>query len=233
MTGISAGEPARGAEPLREGNEERSDEFSCEGIKVGYDSVPITDEELMMRVRDDDMDAYDVLVKRYEKRLLNFIYRLLQGLDEAEDLFQETFLRVFRSRKRYRAKANFSTWLYTIASNLCMDRLRKSGRQKTTSLDQAFQGRVSKYDVLPDYSLAPDVVMEREELQIEIQTALSSLPVHQRIVVIMSEYEGLKYFQIATALGCSVGTVKSRVHRARKQLKQVLSKFIFDEEKVK
>ena len=187
---------------------------------MSYDSVPITDEELMMRVRDDDMDAYDLLIKRYEKRLLNFIYRLLQGLDEAEDLFQETFLRVFRSRKRYRAKANFSTWLYRIASNLCIDRLRKSGRQKTTSLDQAFQGRVSRYDVLPDYSLAPDVVMEREELQIEIQTALSSLPVHQRIVVIMSEYEGLNYSQIATALGCSVGTVKSRVHRARKQLKQ-------------
>ncbi len=200
---------------------------------MGYDSVPITDEELMMRVRDDDMDAYDLLIKRYEKRLLNFIYRLLQGLDEAEDLFQETFLRVFRSRKRYRAKANFSTWLYRIASNLCIDRLRKSGRQKTTSLDQELQNGRSRYDVLPDYSLAPDVVMEREELQIEIQTALSSLPVHQRIVVIMSEYQGLNYFQIATALGCSVGTVKSRVHRARKQLKQVLSKFIFDEEKVK
>ncbi|MBM3236690.1 sigma-70 family RNA polymerase sigma factor [Candidatus Poribacteria bacterium] len=184
----------------------------------------VSDEELMIRCRNGDMSAFELLVSRYQNAIINFIYRSIGDYHRAEDLSQETFLRVFKSASRYEPKAQFKNWLYKIAVNLCKNEIRDRQRHGLSSLEDFMtdeEGKIN-YAVLRDFSQMPDVLYEKKEQQILIRQAIDSLPENQRLAIIMVTYQNLRYDEIANTLGCSVSAVKSLIHRARQNLKNLL-----------
>ena len=190
-------------------------------------AVPLesTDEALWLRVKDGELDAFNVVMKRYERRLFGFIVNLVGSPQEAEDILQDTFLRAYRNRAQWNGRrAKFSTWLYAIAINRARDILRKRRRFLVRSLeDQAGEGR-EVADVVPDRRENPRRSAERAELSNRLMRAFQDLPRQLREVLLLSECEGLDYREIAAVVGCSVGTVKSRAFRARKELRRSLER---------
>ena len=184
----------------------------------------VSDEELMMRCRNGDMSAYELLVSRYKNAIINFIYRSIDDYHRAEDLSQEVFLRMFRSASRYEPRAKFKNWLYKIAVNLCRNEIRDRKRHGLSSLNELMttdEGKIN-YAPLTDYSQMPDVLYEKKEQRMLIRQAIDSLPENQRLSIIMVTYQNLRYDEIADALGCSISAVKSLIHRARQNLKKLL-----------
>jgi len=186
----------------------------------------------MLRYRDGDIDAFEMLYRRYEKPLLDFIYRLVMNPAEAENLYQETFYRVIRSKKKYKPTAQFKTWLFQIAINLCRDRLRRMKHRSHLSLNAPVTSQNSRYvehqELVADPS--PDIAeqVESEELESLVKAAVSSLPEKEHLVFIMKEYQGMKFSEIAEILDCPMGTLQSLNHRAIERLKKILSKYIGD-----
>lgn len=171
-------------------------------------SVP-PDTELMLEAREGNLEAFGELVRRHQKSLVNFFVRL--GVyNDAEDLVQETLLRVYRSRERYEPRAKFTTYLYKVARNVWVDRYRKQGRTRI------LQERVrEEQEVQGD---APGTSSRK----LEVREALDELSEKLRMVVVMSVYQGLKYREIAEILDLPEGTVKSRMHLAVQRLKELL-----------
>ena len=170
------------------------------------------------------MSAFELLVSRYQNAILNFIYRSIGDYHRAEDLSQETFLRMFKSASKYEPRAQFKNWLYKIAVNLCKNEVRDRQRHGLSSLEDFMtddDGKIN-YAVLKDFSQMPDVLYEKKEQQILIRQAIDSLPENQRLAIIMVTYQHLRYNEIADALGCSISAVKSLIHRARQNLKSLL-----------
>ena len=183
-----------------------------------------SDEELMIRCRNGDMSALELLVSRYKDAMLNFIYRSIGDYHRAEDLSQETFLRVFKNASRYEPRAKFKNWLYRIAVNLCKNEIRDIKRHGLSSLESFMTNDDEKINhaILRDFSQMPDVLYEKKERQILIRQAIDSLPENQRLAIIMITYQHLRYNEISETLGCSVSAVKSLIHRARQNLKNLL-----------
>ena len=180
----------------------------------------LTDVEILADVAIGDIDAYGKIVNRYRGRLYNFVFRFVGERETAEDIVQETFLRAFRKRKEYRAIANFSTWLFTIAGNLAKSELRRRKRWRLFSLHKDDENDTGMD--LPDESFRPDTVTESSIADVQIQQAILSLSENYRQVVLLRDVEGLSYQEISEISKCPVGTVKSRVNRARLKLQQKL-----------
>ena len=179
-----------------------------------------SDAEILAEVAAGDIDAYGKIVGRYRGRLYNFVFRFVSDRETAEDIVQETFLRAFRKRKEYRAIANFSTWLFTIAGNLAKSELRRRKRWRLFSLhrDDDSESGIE----LPDETYRPDKVAESSLADDQIHDAIASLPENYRQVILLRDVEGMAYQEIAEIVDCPVGTVKSRVNRARLKLQQKL-----------
>lgn len=179
-----------------------------------------SDADILAEVATGNIDAYGKIVARYRGRLYNFVFRFVGDRETAEDIVQETFLRAFRKRKEYRAIANFSTWLFTIAGNLAKSELRRRKRWRLFSLHRDDESDTGME--LPDESLRPDKVAESSLADDQIHDAIHSLPENYRQVILLRDVEGMAYQQIAEIVNCPVGTVKSRVNRARIKLQQKL-----------
>ena len=179
----------------------------------------VSDEDLMKSCREGDMGAFELIVLRYKDVIFNFIYHFLADYHRAQDISQETFLRVLANVDRYKSRNSFKTWLYRIAANLCKNELRDRNRRRMLSLDDSNLdlGNLSRSRYTP-----PDVAYEREEMRILVKDAVSSLPADQRMAIIMREYQNLSYEEIASALNCSIGAVKSKIYRARQNIKKAL-----------
>lgn len=162
-----------------------------------------------------DPQAFTVLVDRYQARLLNFIYRTVGDRERAEDLVQEAFIRIHRHLGRFDTTRKFSTWAYTIASNLAKNELRNRSRNPVGY----YQGMTDDDDDRPiefeDESERPDEALERRELRALIEASVATLPVHHREVFVLREVEGRSYEEIAEITKANLGTVKSRLNRAR------------------
>lgn len=182
----------------------------------------IADEELMRQVSDGGIDAFDIIVARYRDRLLNFVFRFLGDRETAEDIVQETFLRVYKNRKEYKVLASFSTWIFTIAGNLAKSELGRRKRWRFTSIDWDDQNE--RRVELPDESWQPDELAETSIANDLIQRAIDSLPVKYRQVVILRDVEGMSYQEISKIVKVPVGTVKSRVNRGRLKLQARLKR---------
>lgn len=184
------------------------------------------DEVLMQRIKMGDIGAFDVLVRRWEHKLLNLIHRIIGDPETSRDIRQEVFLRVYQAAKRYRSESQFSTWLYRIAINCSISELRKMKRRRTIPLTMPYQyengEQQSLDDVLADPNPQPDESMQQDEIARYIQSALQRLPEEQRVVVILRHYEGLKFQQIASILDCPLGTVKSRMRNGLEKLRVIL-----------
>ncbi len=171
----------------------------------------------MAAVCDDTPAAFDALVRRYETSLFNYACRLLDNREDARDVFQETFLRVYRHRARYRRGAPVRPWIYRIATNLCRDRLRARRRRPAVSLDaSASSNSASKplRETLADNRSDPAADARAGEVEARIRAALQKLPIKQRSVFVMARYQDMPYNEIARALFVPVGTVKSRMNKA-------------------
>lgn len=191
-----------------------------------------SDEELMLSYRGGDEAAFEMLYRRHEKPLLNFFYRVVMNAVDAENLCQETFFRIVRAKKKYEATAKFKTWLFQIALNLCRDRLRRMKHRSHISLNaQASSqndGDIELQELISDPSSDLEKHMETEELGALVQGAITSLPEEEHLVVVLKEYQGTKFSEIANIMNCPIGTVKSLNHRAHKKLRKILAKYVGD-----
>jgi RNA polymerase sigma-70 factor (ECF subfamily) len=174
-----------------------------------------TDEELIDLCREGHSAAFEVLVRRYEKRLFNYIRRMVSSAADADDLFQDTFLRVYKNLHRFRAGSPFRPWVYRIATNICRDHLRRRGRRPAVSLDApAGPDGPSMLDQMEAPVANPSEAAREAELRERLADAVDRLPVKHRAVFLMARYESLPYEEIARALRIPVGTVKSRMSKA-------------------
>jgi RNA polymerase sigma-70 factor (ECF subfamily) len=180
----------------------------------------LTDEELMKRFQDGEVECFDELVRRYKNQLLNFIFRFIGDKEVAEDLLQETFLRLFRKKHYYREIAKFSTWIYTIAGNLAKSELRRRKRRTIFSIHN--YGDEDKEFEIPDTSSDPFQNTQTDFALAEIQKAIDELPLHFKEVILMRDVQELSYEEIAQGLNIPLGTVKSRVNRGRLKLQEQL-----------
>lgn len=166
-----------------------------------------------------DDPAFERLVKRYEHRLFNYIRRMVGSSSDAEDLFQETFLRVYRHRGRFRISARFRPWLYRIATNLCRDHLRYRRRHPALSLNAPASDACGPLaDTVAAPNPDPEECARARELAGQIEAAIGRLSLKRRSVFVMARYEGMAYGDIARALRIPVGTVKSRMNHAVAQV---------------
>ena len=184
-----------------------------------------SDEALMLQIQAGDLRSFDTLVRRWEKRLLSYCYRMVNDIALAEDLRQEVFLRIYRSAKTYRPTAQFSTWMYRITTNLCLDTLAKQKRRKEMPIDAYLESKSEGFDErLIDPSDAPDTVVVKKETESRVRSALARLPEDLRVVVTLRHYNGMKFQEIAEIVECPVSTVKSRMVAAMERLGKMLSK---------
>jgi RNA polymerase sigma-70 factor (ECF subfamily) len=191
-------------------------------------SNPDPDAALMLRVKQGDTAAFTELVEKYKQPVLNLAFRTLRDATEAEDLAQNVFVQVYKSAARYKSTAKFSTWLFTIARNLCLNEIRRRSRHPAESLDaphpeqedQPLQQFEDKKTFSPPESLL------QGELAQNIDRALADLPENQRSAILLCRQEELSYEEIAEVLGCSVSATKSLIHRGRETLKERLKAYL-------
>jgi len=179
-----------------------------------------SDEELIARFQEGDEYAFEEIVNRFKDRLKNFVYRYLSNEEAAEDVVQETFLRVYQKKHMYRNIAKFSTWIYTIAGNLAKTELRKRKRRKMYSLSNL--GLEDKDYEIPSEDFPPEGAVEGEYTEQEIQAAIDELPEKFKTVIILRDIQELSYEEISNIVNVPVGTVKSRINRARLKLQEKL-----------
>jgi len=197
-------------------------------IENEVQSKPQTsDEELIARFQEGDNYAFDLLVKRYKDPLLNFVFRFLGDRTEAEDIVQETFLRLFKNKHYYKEIAKFSTWIYTIAGNLAKTELRRRRRRKIFSISH-FMSLEKDYDI-PDESHSPEQDANSQITDAIIQKAIQKLSPKFKEVIVLRDIQGLSYEEIAEIVHIPLGTVKSRVNRARLKLQEDLKELIHQE----
>ena len=182
----------------------------------------LTDEVLVRKTKNGDLDAFDELVRRYEGKIYGLAYRFMGNHADAGDLAQDTFIRAYQALAGFREEASFSTWLYRIAANICRDELRKRQRRRSVSMDEMIENSPANVPTA-DCSYSPEEAVQRLEVQRQVQLCLNELSDAHRLILIMREIQGLSYEEIADALQCSMGTVKSRISRARSALKDRMS----------
>ncbi len=187
----------------------------------------VTDETLIARFQKGDVQAFDVLVRRYKDQLLNYVYRFVGNRVDAEDIVQETFLRVFKNKHYYKEIAKFSTWVYTIAGNLAKTELRRRKRRKVFSVSN-FVNEERDYDI-PDLEQTPEQKVDGSIKDDIIQKAIDKLPSKFKEVILLRDVQGFSYEEISQILNIPLGTVKSRVNRGRLKLQEDL-KFLLESE---
>jgi len=193
--------------------------------------MPVTldpDAALMLRVKQGDTVAFTTLVEKYKQPVMNLAFRTLRDETEAEDLAQTAFVQAWKSAARYEPSAKFSTWLFTIARNLCLNEIRRRQRHPAESLDQTRDDSEDQplYQVEDRrISAAPENLL-RGELESKVDEALSVLPENQRTALLLCRQEELSYEEIAKVLGCSLSATKSLIHRARETIKARLKPYL-------
>jgi RNA polymerase sigma-70 factor (ECF subfamily) len=187
-----------------------------------------SDAQMMLRVKAGDPSAFDFLVGKYRRPMLSFMYRMARNAAVAEDLAQEVFLRVYRSRSNYEASAKFTTWLYRIATNLAANHARDTRYERpevTVSLDEPDEESGTTLE-LPDGNLTAEQAMVRRERLLAIRRKIDALPEQQRLAVIMHKYQQMDYKQISEVLKKSESATKSLLFRAYETLREQLKEFL-------
>jgi len=186
------------------------------------------DAVLMLRVKRGDRAAFAELVEKYKQPLFNFVFRTLRDEIETEDVAQNTFLQVWKSRARYQRTAKFSTWLFTIARNLCLNEIRRRSRHPAESLEETHP----EHDDQPSRQyedkkiFLPTQNVLHSELAKKIEEALAELPENQRTAILLCRQDEVSYEEIAEILGCSLSATKSIIHRGRETLKEKLKPYL-------
>ena len=178
---------------------------------------------LIERCKRGEAAAFDALFRKYEKRVYNLAYRLSANYDEANDISIDTFVRVYQAIRLFRGEANFSTWLFRIVTNVYLDRRKRAQNKQHLSLEEYIEleeNSVARQIESP--SPSPSALAEQQERHEMLQRAIASLPDYQRAMIVLYHHEGLSYEEIATVMTLPIGTVKSRLNRARLTLREKL-----------
>ena len=181
----------------------------------------ITDEELIKNFQNGDINSYNQLVYRYKDKLFNYIIQFVKDAAQAEDLLQDTFLKLYTHKNSYKEIAKFSTWIYTIAGNYAKTELRKYKRRKTFSHSDL--GFDNKEFIIKDKAETPSEVFLTINLKSELNNCLSKLPLNFRTIIILRDIQELSYEEISTIVELPLGTVKSRINRARLKVQECLN----------
>jgi len=186
------------------------------------------DAALMLRVKQGDTQAFAQLVDKYQQPVMNLVYRMLRDATEAEDIAQNVFVQVYRSAHRYEVAAKFSTWLFTIARNLCLNELRRRSRHPAESIDTPHpdQEEHSLHQFEDTKTFSPPERLLQGELEEKIEQALADLPENQRTAILLCRQADLSYEEIAQVLGCSLSATKSLIHRGRETLRLKLKPYL-------
>lgn len=185
----------------------------------------IGDAECVKRVQQGDTDSFEVLVRRHQKSTFNLVYRLVGDYDEAAEVAQEVFLSAYKSIHQFRGDANFSTWLYRIAFN------HASTRRRSLNLAQQRHVPLEDTEIISDGPLDPAKTMEQREAQQRVQQALNSLDKDDATIILLRDLQDIPYEEVAAMLNVPVGTVKSRLHRARQALRARLAPYFYSNRK--
>ena len=205
----------------------RATEFSP--AKKNRDELSaLNDSEVVQRFLDGEQRAFGELVDRYDTRLVNFVYRTVGDREKAQDLVQETFIRVYRHLHRFDQSKKFSTWIYTIASNLAKNELRNRSRNPLVLFQTIKKNWDADHRPLEweDESLKPDDLFRKRHLREMVEKAVHELPEHHKIVFVLRELEGRTYEDIAEITDTNLGTVKSRLNRARNNFARIVAPMI-------
>jgi len=186
------------------------------------------DAALMLRVKQGDGGAFAELVDKFKQPVMNVAYRMLRDATEAEDLAQNVFVQVHKSAQRYHVSSKFSTWLFTIVRNLCLNEIRRRSRHPASSLDAPHPDHedqpLRQFEDLKTAS--PPESLLHGELEAKIAEVVGELPENQRLAILLCRQEDLSYEEIAKVLGCSLSATKSLIHRGRETLKQKLKPYL-------
>ncbi len=180
---------------------------------------------LIARAQEGDPVAFEQLIADYQKRIFSIAYRLAGNIAEAEDMTQEVLIKVFKNLNKFEGKSKFSTWLYRVATNTCLDQSKRNRRYAAYSIDQELETEDgSIVSEIADEAPTPEEAAERRVMREAIHAAIAKLGDEHKKVIVLRDIQGFSYEEIARILQCSVGTVKSRINRARAQLKKILFK---------
>jgi RNA polymerase sigma-70 factor (ECF subfamily) len=172
-----------------------------------------------------DVGSFEALIQPYQKKAFNIAYRMLGNVEDASDVTQEALIKIFKSLDNYQGKSSFSTWVYSIVNNTCIDYIRKNKKSNIVYLDQEIQTKEGSYKMeISDEMSTPEYLFEKLETQKMVQDAINQLTSDHREIIVLRDINGFSYQEIADMLNCSEGTVKSRINRARGNLKLLLEK---------
>jgi len=195
--------------------------------------VSIRERLLVRRLRDRDEKAFREMVEEYRERVYGLTYRMLGNQEEAEDVAQEVFITVFKSIDSFRGDSKLSTWLYRITANHCKNRIkylaRRHDRKQAEFDEEVARGPAAGAVAAPTVQKRPDEELQGAQLQVVLQEAIEALDDEQRLLVVLRDIEELSYEEICEITGLALGTVKSRIHRARVTLRKKLAKYMESE----
>lgn len=194
-------------------------------LQVAPKALPVPDDELVRRAQAGKTEAFEELVRRYERRVYNITYRMMGNPEDASEALQDTFLRAYRFIGKFQFKSKFYTWVYRIATNVCLTKLRKRKSPVVMSLDAPI-GEHGLTLEIPDDQFSPQKVYEQRKLRRRLQEAVDALPEDYRTVVVLRDLEGLSNEEVGKVLNLSVPAVKSRLHRGRLVLREKLKKYV-------
>lgn len=183
-----------------------------------------SEKNLLERAKAGDINAFELLVESYQRRIFNIALRMLGNYDDANDLAQEVLIRIYKAIKSFKEQSSFSTWIYRITTNVCLDEIRKRKNKKLISLDE--EVKVEDGDMKRQFESddpTPEELVEKHELKKIVNDAVAMLSEEHRIAIILRDMQGLSYEEIAESLKLPEGTVKSRINRARQSLKNILT----------
>jgi RNA polymerase sigma-70 factor (ECF subfamily) len=191
------------------------------------DSLQKSDNEkiLLKKARNGDIEAFELLIEDYQKKAFNVAYRMMGNSEDANDLVQEALIRIFKSIKNFKEQSSFSTWVYRIVTNVCLDELRRRKNKFTISIDEDIQledGNVKRQ--IESEGPTPEESLESKEIQDIVTKAIEELSNEHKKVIVLRDIQGFSYDEISDIMKCPEGTVKSRINRARKALREILKK---------
>jgi len=195
-------------------------------LAVAAPALPVPDDELVKRVQAGNSEAFEELVRRYEHKVYNITYRLMGNEQDASEALQDAFLRAYRFIGKFQFKSSFFTWLYRIATNVSLSKLRKREKVDIVSIDQPVNEAGDLSFEIPDVKYGPEKLMKQRELRAALQKAVDELAADYRSVVVLRDLEGLNNEEVSKVLDLSVAAVKSRLHRGRLVLREKLAQYL-------
>ncbi len=195
-------------------------------LQVAPKALPVPDKELVKRAQGGNDEAFEELVRRYQRKVYSITYRLMGNQQDASEALQDTFLRAYRFLHKFEFKSSFYTWLYRIATNTSLTMLRKRKSPVVMSLDEPVGANGDLPLEIPDQKYSPERLMRRRDLGRALQEAVDSLPTDYRSVVVLRDLEGLSNEEVSKVMNLSVSAVKSRLHRGRLVLREQLAGYL-------